>query len=79
MHPEVMLTKVYDKAQTHAIGQARDNGAWKDPIEVPNIAAFGTGGSAWVESVSCAPTGNCAADGYYNDDNKDSQPFVAGS
>jgi hypothetical protein len=40
-------------------------GRWGRAIEVPGIAALGSGGIASVLSVSCAPAGNCAAGGQY--------------
>ncbi len=40
------------------------NGRWGTAIEVPGLAALNTGGGATVSSVSCAPTGTCAAGGY---------------
>jgi hypothetical protein len=45
-------------------------------IEVPGLAALNTGGSARVDSVSCASTGNCAATGHYTD-RHGQQGFVA--
>src|SRR5215467_14073889 len=41
------------------------NGRWGTAIEVPGLAALNTGGNARVQSVSCAPTGTCAAGGDY--------------
>ena len=42
------------------------NGVWGTAVEVPGLAALNTGGQAWVESVSCASPGNCAAGGNYS-------------
>ncbi len=44
-------------------------------IEVPGLGALNRGGDAGVNSVSCAPAGNCAAGGYYQ--NHGLQGFVA--
>jgi hypothetical protein len=38
------------------------SGRWGEATQVPGLAALGRGA---VESVSCAPAGNCAAGGYY--------------
>ena len=43
------------------------NGVWGAAIEVPGTAALNSGGDAQVNSVSCATPGNCAAGGYYSD------------
>lgn len=40
------------------------NGVWGRAIEVPGLAALNKGG-AFVFSVSCASTGNCAAYGLH--------------
>jgi hypothetical protein len=45
-------------------------------IEVPGTAALNTGSFAEVLAVSCASAGNCAAGGYYNDQ-ENGQAFVA--
>ena len=37
------------------------NGVWGDAIEVPGTAALNTGDVAFVNPLSCAPTGNCLA------------------
>ena len=42
-------------------------GTWRTAIEVPGSGALNAGGSARVESVSCASAGNCAAGGTYTD------------
>src|SRR5215471_2416641 len=52
------------------------NGTWRTAIEVPGSGALNTGGSARVESVSCASAGNCAASGVYNDGSGHQQAFV---
>jgi len=50
--------------------------SWGSAIEVPGTAALNLGGSAAVNSVSCASTGNCAAGGYYVDGSNAYQAFV---
>ncbi len=40
-------------------------GRWGKAIEVPGTAKLNTGGSAGVDSVSCAAPGDCSAAGYY--------------
>jgi hypothetical protein len=55
---------------------AERNGRWDDAVEVPGTAALNKGGNANVVSVSCAPGGYCAADGYYTDQSGHSQAFV---
>ena len=41
------------------------NGVWGTYHPVPGTAALNTGGSAAVDSVSCAAPGDCEAGGYY--------------
>ena len=53
------------------------NGTWGTAEQVPGIAALNTGGSAAVESISCAPAGSCAAGGNYLDGSRHQQVFVA--
>jgi hypothetical protein len=43
------------------------SGTWSKALEVPGTATLNTGGNAALKSVSCAPTGNCSAGGYYAD------------
>jgi hypothetical protein len=52
-----------DNSQAFVVSEV--NGSWGDAIEVPGTAALNTGGSAGVNSVSCASAGNCAAGGAY--------------
>src|SRR5712692_9916999 len=40
-------------------------GSWGKAIEVPGTGKLNAGGSAYVNAVSCAPPGNCAAGGRY--------------
>ena len=51
-------------------------GTWGTAAEIPGTAALNAGGYAVVESVSCAPAGTCAADGFYRDASTDDQAFV---
>jgi hypothetical protein len=52
------------------------NGTWRTAIEVPGTAALNRGGSAAIDSVSCAPAGSCSASGYYTDSSGNQQAFV---
>jgi hypothetical protein len=52
------------------------NGAWGSAVEVPGTAALNAGGSAGVESVSCASARNCSAGGWYKDASGNRQAFV---
>jgi len=52
------------------------NGAWGRAINVPGLGALNNGRYADVNSVSCAPQGNCAAGGDYEDMPNGSQGFV---
>jgi hypothetical protein len=53
------------------------NGTWSNAVEVPGTAGLNTGGSAGLESVSCASAGNCSAGGEYTDSSGHVQAFVA--
>jgi hypothetical protein len=57
------------------------NGRWGTAIEVPGTAALNAGGyqggSAGVESISCAAAGECAAGGSYRDGSGRRHAFVA--
>jgi hypothetical protein len=52
------------------------SGTWHQAIEVPGTAALNTGGRAWVEAVSCSPSGYCAAGGFYSGPGVNTQAFV---
>src|SRR5215472_9565391 len=52
------------------------NGTWGTARQVPGSGALDAGGSASVNSVSCASAGNCAAGGYYFDRSWHYQAFV---
>jgi hypothetical protein len=62
--------------QAFVVTQRR--GLWGRAIEVPGSAALNVGGTAEVESVSCAAPGHCSAGGYfsYGTAGLDSQGFV---
>ena len=51
------------------------NGTWSPVVMVPGMAAR-SGGSAQVNSVSCASAGNCSAGGEYTDTTGAQQAFV---
>ena len=54
------------------------SGTWGTAQEVPGSAALNAGGSAEVESVSCASAGNCSAIGTYRDSTVSIQMFTVG-
>jgi len=51
-------------------------GTWGTAIEVPGTAALNQGGFTYVNSVSCAPAGNCSAGYGYTDSSGHFQAFV---
>jgi len=51
-------------------------GIWGKPKEVPGTATLNAGGSAAVNSVSCASAGDCSAGGIYTDGAGNRQAFV---
>jgi hypothetical protein len=55
---------------------SQKNGIWHAAVEVPGTAALNLGSFAFLESVSCASAGNCAAGGYYSDGSGGLQAFV---
>src|SRR6266487_4000354 len=55
---------------------AERDGRWGTAIEVPGLGALDAGGDAFVDSVSCAPAGTCAAGGDYADSPGHFQGFV---
>jgi hypothetical protein len=56
---------------------SESNGVWGRAINVPGLGALNKGwDGAEVTSVSCAPAGNCAAGGDYNDGHGHYQGFV---
>ncbi len=52
------------------------NGTWGRPQEVPGTAALNTGGTAWLETVSCTAPGECSAGGFYYSAPSVAQSFV---
>jgi hypothetical protein len=53
------------------------NGVWGKAEEVPGLAALNKAGFAEINSVSCAPAGNCSAGGItYVDNSRLQQAFV---
>src|SRR5260370_20617728 len=52
-------------------------GGWGKAIEVPGTGKLNAGGNAYVNAVSCASPGNCAAGGTYTDGFGYIQAFVA--
>lgn len=53
------------------------DGTWGAATELPGVGALNAGGDASVVSVSCTPSGGCAAGGYYTDSAKQRQAFTA--
>jgi hypothetical protein len=52
------------------------NGTWGTAIKVPGVAKLNRGGSAAVNSLSCATAGNCSAGGFYSPVSGQQQAFV---
>ena len=52
------------------------NGSWGNATEVTGASGFNAGGSALVNSVSCASAGTCVAGGQYKDNSMHYQAFV---
>lgn len=52
------------------------NGVWGKAMEVPGTATLDSGGSADVQTVSCAAAGKCVAGGFYRDGSGHRQLFV---
>src|SRR5215831_10131276 len=62
----------------HAFVVSEVNGTWQRAEAVPGIATLSQGGhgsppQAVINSMSCAPAGNCSAGGYYTDRFGDNQ------
>lgn len=55
---------------------SEDNGHWGTPIPLPGLATFNKGGFAEVSSLSCPPSGKCAAGGIYTDGSGHHRGFV---
>jgi hypothetical protein len=60
--------------QAFVVSQAGGN--WGQAKELPGTAALNTGGSAAIDSVSCASAGNCSAGGTYADSSGHYQALV---
>jgi hypothetical protein len=60
---------IYTDAQGHSQGFVVDEsaGTWGTAEEVPGLATLNSGGSAYVETVSCPAAGDCSAVGNYKD------------
>jgi hypothetical protein len=56
---------------------SESKGRWSKAIEVPGTAALNVGENAYVNSISCAGPGDCAAGGLYSDGFGHGQAFVA--
>jgi hypothetical protein len=52
------------------------DGRWGKAIEVPGTAKLNVGGTAQLNSVSCAAPGDCVAAGFYTDADAQTQAFV---
>jgi hypothetical protein len=57
-------------------GAAALGGTWHTAQKVPGAATLNKGGTAQVQSVSCASAGNCSAGGYYTNGSGHHQVFV---
>ena len=70
-------TGTYTDAQDHdqAFVANENNGTWGRAVEVPGLAAIGSGGLA--SAVSCASAGNCATAGVFLDAHGHQHAFVA--
>ena len=56
---------------------SENQGTWQPAQEAPGTAGLNRGGTAYIESVSCASAGNCSAGGSYTDSSGHQQAFVA--
>lgn len=52
------------------------HGAWHNAFEVSGISALNTGGTSYVQTISCGAVGDCSAGGSYVDSSGHSQAFV---
>jgi len=59
-----------------ALVVSQTNGTWGTAEEAPGIATLNAGGSAVLDSVSCAAVGECSAGGYYTDSSGNHQALV---
>jgi hypothetical protein len=67
-------TDSHNHSQAFVVSEV--GGAWGKAVEVPGSATLNAGGSAVVNSVSCASAGNCSAGGLYADSSHDGEAFV---
>jgi hypothetical protein len=65
-----------DQDEQGFVAVERD-GVWGTATGVPGLGALNKGGGAWVNSVSCASAGSCAAGGFYAGRHRSQQGFVA--
>ncbi len=61
---------------TQAFVAAERNGIWHRAFEAPGTAALNAGGSAGIDSISCAQPGDCSAGGSYKALSGDTEAFV---
>jgi Bacterial Ig-like domain (group 3) len=61
---------------TQALVADEAGGSWHDARAVPGAASLNAGGSAQVDTVSCATADYCAAGGYYTDKSGAKQAFL---
>jgi len=66
----------YEHSEFQGFVVSESNGAWGQAINVPGLEALNKDGYAIVNSVSCAPAGNCVAGGSYMDSHGHFQGFV---
>ncbi len=77
--PVVLAGASGASAATHTLagpGTVALAGTWGTAQEVPGTATLNAGGSAQVNSVSCASAGNCTAGGFYKNSSLQQQAFV---
>ncbi len=67
-------TTAHGHSQAFVVSQTK--GSWGKAEKVPGTAALNAGRNAQINSVSCAPAGNCSAAGYYTDRSYHQQAFV---
>jgi hypothetical protein len=63
-------------AASAGVAAASGSNGWGTAREVPGTAVLNQGGSAGINSVSCASAGNCGAGGAYRDSSGNFQAFV---
>jgi hypothetical protein len=65
-----------DSARQEMFVDSETDGTWHSAEEVPGSATLNQGGSAHLQSLSCASAGNCAAGGQYKNGSGHLQAFV---